>query len=181
MVEHTLDVFIRAHLEVFVLKVEKTDLGFPYIVGSFMDNFNLVPNFLGTLTKRNLCILIRYPPGMINLGPIVCQGSRLKQMRVVLMQFQTKDPESARAAEGAPTKIPVEVGGENTKWNAISSAYFSKHSSTKDTNSDQRGMLFGLRDKPVMQQDALPNSEVYPPRYLLRKDHCLRRGIPFVI
>ncbi|KAK8663118.1 hypothetical protein V6N13_024999 [Hibiscus sabdariffa] len=50
-------------------------------------------------------------------------------MEAVLMQFQTKDPESARAAEQAPAEIPASAGKENTKRDAISSAYFSTQDS----------------------------------------------------
>ncbi|KAL4378188.1 hypothetical protein GQ457_02G023470 [Hibiscus cannabinus] len=40
--------------------------------------------------------------------------------------------------------------------------------------------LFGLRDKPITQQDALPKSEGLP-TYLPGRTRCLCSDIPFVI
>ncbi|KAK8685796.1 hypothetical protein V6N13_124830 [Hibiscus sabdariffa] len=67
------------------------------------------------------------------------------------MQFQTKDPESAKAVIRVPAKIPAEAG-------LLALGFFSINMNIK---SNQGRKLRRLRDKPVTQQDALPNSEVF--------------------
>ncbi|KAK8649449.1 hypothetical protein V6N13_130178 [Hibiscus sabdariffa] len=50
----------------------------------------------------------------------------------------------------------------------------------RDIVYKQDNQLFGVRNKPITQQDALSKSEG-PPRYLPGKTRCLCRDIPFVI
>ncbi|KAK9018898.1 hypothetical protein V6N11_033943 [Hibiscus sabdariffa] len=44
------------------------------------------------------------------------------------MQSRPKIQNLTRQQNKAPAEIPASAGTEKTKWNAISSAYFSKHS-----------------------------------------------------
>ncbi|KAK8635090.1 hypothetical protein V6N13_022967 [Hibiscus sabdariffa] len=105
-------------------------------------------------------------------------------------KHQTKDPESAKAAEQAPAEIPTEEAEAQKMFRAQSQAHAHKvyleyksqllELTAEGYRVQSRKQVIGLRDKPVTQQELCRSLKICQDSCPGRT-RCLCRGIPFVI